>query len=1344
MDVLSELVGESPALEAVKDNIRRLLARQPGARRLPSILIQGETGTGKGLVARLIHRGGPRHAGPFVDVNCAAIPEPLLEAELFGFERGAFTDARRAKPGLFQTAHHGTIFLDEVGLLPEPLQAKLLKVIEERAVRRLGATASEPVDAWIISATNANLQTAIQDRRFREDLYHRLAVLTLRLPALRERQRDVVLLAQRFLARACADYGLPEKSLASSAHARLQAYPWPGNIRELFNVIERVALLAEGAVVTAEMLALPEAPEIRPAPARPAAVSLDDAMREHLLTTLAQTRWNISRTAALLGISRNTLRARIERLGLRAGAAPAIARPRAGRVAEPAPRPSAPTPAPVAAPSTIRWENRRVTLMRALLIRPGADTGLSDTSRALEMLVDKVRSFGGRIEEMSPRGIGAAFGLDPAEDAARRAAHAAMAIHKAAERAHQGDGERFTVKIGIHVGQVLVGRSGPTAEIDADAKRAQWSVLEAMLAPAAAGDTLVSGAAAPFLERRFHLARSGASGAEPVYTLVGREGAGLAPEGRMAAFVGRRQELELLRSRLASIRAGHGQIVSIVGEAGLGKSRLLYEFRQTLRGEHVAYLEGHCLSYGAGIPYLPVLEVLRHACRLTDADTPESIARKLQAGLKRLGIEPEGALPYLLQFLGVKGEIDELAMISPDAIQSRTFEILRRMCVNGSRLRPLIIAVEDLHWVDTASEALGATIESLAGVPLLLILTYRPGYRPPWADRSHVTQIALQPLSAQESLSVVTALLPPEKASDAVARSILAKAEGNPFFLEELARDAAEQEEIGATGAAPDTIQEVLLARINRLPEDARRLLETASVLGREASRKVLAKIWSDPAGPEHPLRELTRQELLYERPSGEESVYVFKHPLVQEVAYASLLDARRRGLHAAAGRALEELYEGRTHEVVELLAHHFGGSDRADKAVDHALLAAEKAHRRWANTEALAHFEAALGRLDTMPDSDANRLRRIDAVVKQAEVKFALGRHAEHIQSLEGIRELVESTADPWRRAAWYYWTGFLHSLTGSRPEVAIAYCREAAAIADAGGFEEIRAFAECCLAQAYEIAGNLRATLTAGERALAIFEAHGNVWWACRTLWVLSTAALYLGEWDRSLQYSRRALDLGQQVNDLRLKAVGLWRTGTIHIHRGDPSTGLHYCDEALGLSPPPFDAALSRIVHGYGLVRCGQAAAGTAELREALTWLERTQLRYTRSVTALRLAEGYLRLGELPAARALLEEVLATTRQLGYRHVEGVAERLLGESFVADDPARAAGHLENAMRILEEVGARDEIAKTLVNQAEVARAAGDRHTARQLLQRALGIFDALGALDEPGRLRAALATL
>src|SRR5437879_9841912 len=219
MDPVAELLGESPGIEAVRGKLRRLLERQQDARRVPPVLIEGETGTGKGLLARIIHRAGPRPDGPFVDVNCAAIPETLLEAEMFGFERGAFTDARRAKPGLFQTAHRGTIFLDEVGLLPEALQAKLLKVLEERTVRRLGSIRDEAVDVWIVTATNEDLRTAVRERRFREDLYHRLAVLTLTLPPLRERGADIVALADHFLQRAAAAYGVPPKTLTAAAHA---------------------------------------------------------------------------------------------------------------------------------------------------------------------------------------------------------------------------------------------------------------------------------------------------------------------------------------------------------------------------------------------------------------------------------------------------------------------------------------------------------------------------------------------------------------------------------------------------------------------------------------------------------------------------------------------------------------------------------------------------------------------------------------------------------------------------------------------------------------------------------------------------------------------------------------------------------------------------------------------------------------------------------------------------------------------------------------------------------------------------------------------------------------------
>src|SRR5215470_1600446 len=351
MGDFDELLGDSPAAATIRDHLSRLLVRRPDGRRVPALLINGETGTGKGLVARLVHRHGPRASGPFVDVNCAAIPDTLLEAELFGFERGAFTDARRAKPGLFQAAHRGTIFLDEIGLLPMALQAKLLKVLEERVVRRLGSTSSEPADVWVVSATNADLQQAVRQQSFREDLYHRVAVITLHLPPLRERGRDVLLLAERFLARACADYGLSSKTFSPEAEERLLAHGWPGNVRELGNMAERAALLTEGSVVGADTLELPSAtaPAPAPAPARPSPQSsLQDAMRDHLLAALTKTGWNVSRTAALLGISRNTLRARIEKYGLRTGSGqpePAAPRPAAApaaarRVAE---TPSAPT-----------------------------------------------------------------------------------------------------------------------------------------------------------------------------------------------------------------------------------------------------------------------------------------------------------------------------------------------------------------------------------------------------------------------------------------------------------------------------------------------------------------------------------------------------------------------------------------------------------------------------------------------------------------------------------------------------------------------------------------------------------------------------------------------------------------------------------------------------------------------------------------------------------------------------------------------------------------------------------------------------------------------------------------
>jgi tetratricopeptide (TPR) repeat protein len=459
---------------------------------------------------------------------------------------------------------------------------------------------------------------------------------------------------------------------------------------------------------------------------------------------------------------------------------------------------------------------------------------------------------------------------------------------------------------------------------------------------------------------------------------------------------------------------------------------------------------------------------------------------------------------------------------------------------------------------------------------------------------------------------------------------------------------------------------------------------------------------------------------------------------------YGSLLDGERRRGHGTAGRALERLYAGRTTEVVELLAYHFARSDDRGPAVDYAIQAGEKAQGRWANAEALAHFAGALDRLAGMPESDVNRRRRIDAVLKQAEAHFAQGQHEAQVQALAGIRELVESSGDARRRATWCYWTGFLTSLTGGPPERAIALCQEAVTIADGAELADVRAFAECCLAQARFIAGDLRGAMEAGERALQAFEARGDVWWACRTLWVLISAANTLGEWERSLVYCRRALDHGQSVDDLRLKVVGWWRLGWTHIRRGDVATGLSCCEEALRLGPSGYDAAMVKAAHGYGLVKAGQAAAGTAELEAAVAWFEQTHHRFSRLFYTLWLGETRLRRDDPVEAERLLAGALGEARRAGYRYLEGVAGRLLATARADRDPAGAQALARDAGFLLESVGAQDELARAWLTQAELAARAGDRAGARDLLARARATFEALGTLDGPALVEPVEATL
>ncbi|HPR06897.1 MAG: sigma-54-dependent Fis family transcriptional regulator [Chromatiaceae bacterium] len=318
---LDGLLGESPPMLRLKNRITQLIEAEQNLQDndAPAVLITGETGCGKELVARALHYSGPRHDQAFVEINCAAIPSQLLESELFGHERGAFTDAKERKIGLVQTAAGGTLFLDEIGDLDLSLQAKLLKLLEEKTVRRLGSLRDQKVDLRILAATHRPMEQLVRDGRFRADLYFRLRIVEMHMPALRERGSDIVLLARHFLSLHAARYGRGKLELAPAAHALLLRHAWPGNVRELRNLMEQAVLLAKGPLIGPEHLQLsPLSLSIDESTGEQGPVSsrLEDIEREALLGALTQAGWNISRAARELGISRDTLRYRIEKYQL--------------------------------------------------------------------------------------------------------------------------------------------------------------------------------------------------------------------------------------------------------------------------------------------------------------------------------------------------------------------------------------------------------------------------------------------------------------------------------------------------------------------------------------------------------------------------------------------------------------------------------------------------------------------------------------------------------------------------------------------------------------------------------------------------------------------------------------------------------------------------------------------------------------------------------------------------------------------------------------------------------------------------------------------------------------------
>ena len=699
--------------------------------------------------------------------------------------------------------------------------------------------------------------------------------------------------------------------------------------------------------------------------------------------------------------------------------------------------------------------------------------------RAFDLMLAEIHRYEGTVNQFLGDGLMALFGAPIAhEDHAVRAAHAALGVQRAlaAYRDELGRtrGIDFRMRQGLNTGLVVVGAIGDNLRMDYTAVGDTTNTAARMQQLAEPGTVVVSEAIAHQIEPYFELRPLGTftvkNRAQPVAAwelvaaraqvsrLDARAAQGLSP------FVGRDDVLATLARAWAAAERGRGQAVFVVGDAGIGKSRLLHEFRERVVRD-AGWVQTDCVSFGASVPFLPIVGMLKRMFGIAEDDPERDIVAKVDRGVAVLGDEARPIGAALRYLLSVDPEDAALTSMDPASRRKQIVAAVVRLTAARSRERPVVVLVEDAHWIDGASEdVLKALAEALPGMAVLLVVTYRPLYRQPFDERTYYWRVALQPIDEHDAARVVQATLGVEELPRELAAVIAGKAEGNPFFLEEIGRalvqSGALRVENGrlATGSAattlavPDTVQDVIAARIDRLEEPQKRTVQTASVIGREFALGLLRRVSDVHAQLEACLSDLKRIELIYEKVAPGDPEYVFRHALTQDVAYASLLQAERRRLHAQIGAALEETYAGRLEERAEELLHHFTRGEVWEKVAHYAREAGDRASALFVDARAVELYDAALTALARVPETAQTARLDIDVRLAMRPPLWRAGqldrihelfREAEQRAARHGMRDVLDTV---YAYMVQYHWA------KGDQGQ-AIAYaerCLETAAARD------------------------------------------------------------------------------------------------------------------------------------------------------------------------------------------------------------------------------------------------------------------------------------------------------
>jgi class 3 adenylate cyclase/tetratricopeptide (TPR) repeat protein len=1022
--------------------------------------------------------------------------------------------------------------------------------------------------------------------------------------------------------------------------------------------------------------------------------------------------------------------------------------------------------------TTLEGERKQVTVLFADLkdstelirgLDPEAAQQLLDP--AIHHMMDAVHRFEGTVNQVLGDGIMALFGAPIAhEDHALRACYAALAM-QAAMRAYTDDvrrtrGLELRMRVGLNSGEVVVRAIGNDLHMDYSAVGETTVLAARMEQTATPGTTRLTADTLRLVEGLVQVTALGpvpVKGlAEPVevFELVGasplRRRLQAAATRGLTPFVGRQPELAALHRALAQAQAGHGQAVALVGDAGVGKSRLVYEVIHSHRTQGWLVLESASVSYGKATPYFPVIDLLKRYCHVDDGDDARTIRAKITGQVLTLDETLQDTLPALLALLDVLPDDSSFGHLDPPQRRQRTLDALRRVLLRESQVQPLLLVCEDLHWIDSETQALlDRLIESLPTAHFLLLVNYRPEYQHGWGSKTFYTQLRLDPLPPASAEALLAALLGDDPSLAPLPPLLMARTAGNPFFLEESVRTLVETAALVGTPGAyrlavplqgmpiPATVQAVLAARIDRLPPEEKGLLQTAAVLGTDVPWPLLQAIAEVPeAALHHGLAHLQAAEFLYETRLFPEPEYTFKHALTHEVAYGSLLLERRRGLHARLVEALEALAPDRVAEQVERLAHHALRGEVWGKAVTYCQQAGARAHDRAAFREAVAAFEQALQALVHLPEHRDTRGLAIDLHIVLGGTLFVLGEHGRCL-ALWGEAEALARALDDRARLGQVLAsmaTGL--RLTGDL-DGAMAAAQQARELAVERGDSALQVQASHNLGMAYYAIGDFgRAAALLRRNVEAVNRESGtpSTDWQIRSQAWLARTLSALGAFAEGRRHGEEALRLAtlERRGNTPITVHGC--LGDLYLVQGDLEQAIQVLDQGLALCRTSGDRDFLRpIVAGLGYASAlqGHLAEGRALLEEGISESIRMGTPLNQSRWVAWLSEVCRLAGRGEEARQHARQALDLARQRKERGNEAHALHQLGvvQAHAAPpDAEQAEAHYQQALALATELGMRPLQAHCHFGLGSLYAKTGQREQARCELSAAIDLYRAM----------------